>query len=228
MNKKAFTLAEVLITLGVIGVVAAITMPTLINNYQKHVWTTKFKKAYSEISQGFKLLMAEEEVSSLLETEAWSTVPTDANVEFFLDGSGASQMAFWNGIAKRFSGSSVVDTKIYPIYKINGAVTGWNSWSFFKVKHIILPDGVAFGFSVPPSNAFGNGSLTIDINGDAKPNTLGRDIFNFDISKYGILIPEGAGTWNTSDSPWLNCTNLQTTYGRGCTARLLQEGKMNY
>lgn len=33
--KKAFTLAEVLITLGIIGVVAALTIPTLVNNYRK-------------------------------------------------------------------------------------------------------------------------------------------------------------------------------------------------
>lgn len=52
---KAFTLAEVLITLGVIGVVSAITMPTLIKNHQKQVTVTKLKKAYSEISQAIKL-----------------------------------------------------------------------------------------------------------------------------------------------------------------------------
>ena len=36
MKKRAFTLAEVLITLGIIGIVAALTMPTLIGNYQKN------------------------------------------------------------------------------------------------------------------------------------------------------------------------------------------------
>ena len=43
--KKGFTLAEVLITLGIIGVVAAMTMPTLIQNHQKRsleVATQKF------------------------------------------------------------------------------------------------------------------------------------------------------------------------------------------
>lgn len=52
---KAFTLAEVLITLGVIGVVAAMTMPVLIQNHKKQVTVTKLKKAYSEISQAIKL-----------------------------------------------------------------------------------------------------------------------------------------------------------------------------
>lgn len=48
---SAFTLAEVLITLGIIGVVAAITIPTLVNNIQDQQWKTAYKKAYSTLSQ---------------------------------------------------------------------------------------------------------------------------------------------------------------------------------
>ena len=50
-KKAAFTLAEVLITLGIIGVVAAITLPSLISNYQDKQFKTAYKKAYSDISQ---------------------------------------------------------------------------------------------------------------------------------------------------------------------------------
>ena len=46
-KKKAFTLAEVLITLAIIGIVAAITIPTLMANYQKTQYVTQAKKAYS-------------------------------------------------------------------------------------------------------------------------------------------------------------------------------------
>jgi prepilin-type N-terminal cleavage/methylation domain-containing protein len=49
--KKAFTLAEVLITLGVIGVVSALTIPTLVQNYKKQVTANKLKKFYSILSQ---------------------------------------------------------------------------------------------------------------------------------------------------------------------------------
>ena len=48
-RRVAFTLAEVLITLGVIGVVAALTLPTLIKNHEKHVIETQLKKTYSDI-----------------------------------------------------------------------------------------------------------------------------------------------------------------------------------
>lgn len=49
-NKQGFTLAEVLITLGIIGVVVALTLPNLISNYQKKVTATKLKQTYSILS----------------------------------------------------------------------------------------------------------------------------------------------------------------------------------
>ena len=60
MNKKfAFTLAEVLITLGIIGVVAAMTLPTLIQNYRKHEVETRLAKVYSVVNQAIKLSTVE-------------------------------------------------------------------------------------------------------------------------------------------------------------------------
>ena len=53
--KYGFTLAETLITLGIIGVVAALTIPTLIANYQKHETVTKLQRAISVINQAYKL-----------------------------------------------------------------------------------------------------------------------------------------------------------------------------
>ena len=50
-KKAAFTLAEVLITLGIIGIVAAMTIPTLISEYQDKQFKTAYKKAYSDLNQ---------------------------------------------------------------------------------------------------------------------------------------------------------------------------------
>ena len=55
MKKIGFTLAEVLITLGIIGVVAAVTIPTLISNYQKQALFSQFKKTYANLNQAWKL-----------------------------------------------------------------------------------------------------------------------------------------------------------------------------
>lgn len=46
-KKNGFTLAEVLITLGIIGVIASLTIPTLVKNYQDSQFKTAYKKAYS-------------------------------------------------------------------------------------------------------------------------------------------------------------------------------------
>ncbi len=56
---RAFTLAEVLITLGVIGVISAITLPALVQNYQKHVVETKLMKFNSIINQALRLSVAD-------------------------------------------------------------------------------------------------------------------------------------------------------------------------
>lgn len=58
MNKKAFTLAEVLVTLGIIGIVAAMTLPALIQNYQKMVLKSQFKKVYTTLFNAIKLAQA--------------------------------------------------------------------------------------------------------------------------------------------------------------------------
>src|SRR5574344_866092 len=58
-RKKGFTLAEVLITLGIIGVVAALTIPTLIGNYEKTLFANKFKDSFSILSQAVNLSQAE-------------------------------------------------------------------------------------------------------------------------------------------------------------------------
>jgi prepilin-type N-terminal cleavage/methylation domain-containing protein len=62
-NKNAFTLAEVLITLGIIGVIAALTIPMLVASYQKRVLVTQYKTNYSILSQGFQKMISSEGVS---------------------------------------------------------------------------------------------------------------------------------------------------------------------
>lgn len=53
-NKKGFTLAEVLITLGIIGIVAALTLPTLMSNCRKYVIETQLKEFYAIMNQALK------------------------------------------------------------------------------------------------------------------------------------------------------------------------------
>ena len=78
-KKAAFTLAEVLITLGIIGVVAALTLPGLIQSNNNRVVETKLKKFYSQINQA--ILLAEAEYGP---KEYWYSVTN--NVEIGADG----------------------------------------------------------------------------------------------------------------------------------------------
>lgn len=84
LEKKfsGFTLAEVLITLGIIGIVAALTLPAVINNYRKKVIETKLEETYTILSQMIKLSIAENG-----ESKYWYSVPYNwpdyAEKEFF-------------------------------------------------------------------------------------------------------------------------------------------------
>ena len=53
--KRAFTLAEVLITLGIIGIVAALTIPALIQNYKNHETEARLAKFYSVVNQAIAM-----------------------------------------------------------------------------------------------------------------------------------------------------------------------------
>ena len=83
MKKKytAFTLAEVLITLGIIGVVAAMTLPTVIGKYRRKVASTKLKKFYTVINQSIERSVAEKG-TLILDTEG---IVDDKNSEFLED-----------------------------------------------------------------------------------------------------------------------------------------------
>ena len=79
MNKNAkqgFTLAEVLITLGIIGVVAAITLPTVINKAQNMILKNQFKKAYSTFYNAMKLVQVQN--GAPMACWYWDTNPYDA------------------------------------------------------------------------------------------------------------------------------------------------------
>ena len=76
-RKSAFTLAEVLITLGIIGVVAAMTMPTLINSTQGAQYKTAYKKALSVMSQAVVMNIALEDYD-LSQTVAGTAQGEDA------------------------------------------------------------------------------------------------------------------------------------------------------
>ena len=73
MKKLAFTLAEVLVTLGIIGVVAAMTMPTLVSNHQKKVYVTQLKKVYTELTQALSRYKNDNNAINIMEAGNMTT-----------------------------------------------------------------------------------------------------------------------------------------------------------
>ena len=77
--KKGFTLAEVLITLGIIGVVAAMTLPSVINKYRRNVVETRLAKFYSIMNQALarsksekgELLFEQRDLTDSKYLESW-------------------------------------------------------------------------------------------------------------------------------------------------------------
>ena len=65
MKKNGFTLAEILVTLGIIGIISAITVPTLMSNFQRKTYEAGAKKAYNTVANAVATYMADEKVDSL-------------------------------------------------------------------------------------------------------------------------------------------------------------------
>lgn len=240
--KNGFTLAEVLITLGIIGVVAAMTMPTLIQKQQEKAKVTALKKFYSTISQAYEFAVMEHGTPDL-----WnSDLNNSENLISYLQ----PQMKF---IKYCRSGD-----KCHPAEKIsyrNG--TAFSNVIFNPTNNsrfaAVLADGMIIGTWVQSSDcnavyASGKhlehvcGEYMVDINGGKNPNRYGDDIFIFNITKYGIM-PVGAqiyenNTINNDDveGARYNPKNYRfdtgclasNAYGFGCAGWVLEYGNMDY
>ena len=164
MTKRfGFTLAEVLITLGIIGVVAAMTMPTLMNSTNGAQYKTAYKKALSVLSQAVVLNVALDDYDLSQATET-STKATD--------GSSASLYNLFNNrmnVVKTDNGSSNVG------WSSGDAKFGNQAKSNYT---LFFNDGITFTFSTKDTGCTLNGNRAglcygvIDVNGEKNPNKI--------------------------------------------------------
>jgi len=244
MRKKvAFTLAEVLITLGIIGVVAAMTLPTLIQNYQKRVYVTQLKKSVSVLSQGFTLMMAQDGVTRLSDTEAFSGISDNGfcGEDAILT---AKCRSVKDGLERVFSGIQFVQCDGSEIKALNGRVDSAKNLNNTCIK---FPDGLEIYWSSFRKTPSGHtehlsggyvSQLYIDINGPKNPNTFGRDVFYLFIGNNGTLYPFGSQPYselvkgNSNSGYWKTASGKEKcstdSRGWGCAARVLEEDAMNY
>ena len=155
MTKRfGFTLAEVLITLGIIGVVAAMTMPTLLNSTNGAQFKTAYKKALSVLSQAVVLNIALDDYDM--------SQATDTST----DTSKASLYAIFNNRMNVVEAGT--DKEYDATYKDATETTfgGANNYTLF------FNDGIAFSFPADAANCTEASPCrgAIDVNGEKNPN----------------------------------------------------------
>lgn len=167
MRKFGFTMSEILITIGVIGVVSAITLPTLIKKYNNYVTAQKLKKAYNTLSNGIR--MAEVDYGPMKD---W---PKGADMGDMREYYATYFQPYFKGI-RLCSSTTKCGYKNFDKNKWTGANWGVETGSD-RILFQLADGTVAF---YPKSS----GStyvihFYVDINGPQKPNELNKDVYMF-------------------------------------------------
>ncbi len=220
LKNKGFTLAEVLITLAIIGVVAALTIPTVVRNYQKQQTVVRLKKTYSAIANTANLAMAE-------------------------------HGPIVNWVVENNKAEDFANTYVIPYLKVSKNCgtksTGECDFSFKRPNEatttlstntakFYLNDGVFVGVNAVNTSYSGvsrkQADIYIDINGQKKPNFMGKDVFHFIYYIYwegnpgitGKLSPYGSKDrdYNLNSSDPAVCNTGGT--GEYCTRVIMQDG----
>ncbi len=218
-KRAAFTLAEVLITLGIIGVVAAMTMPVLVAKYRSLVCTTQLKKMYSVISQAMQMSVPDGDYENIPITDGGK----QGALNFFNDYMKKQfsiiktcyfyETGCWAETVKTKNGNIVktnVQDKIVFLTK-DGFTIHIDTWDSSDYNTISNRYGVNVT-GVSPILV-----LNVDVNGMKRPNVIGKDIFVFVLAEKGL---RPAGIDRTSDEINQECK----TTGYYCFAKIMRNG----
>lgn len=208
---KAFTLAEVLVTLMIIGVIASITIPSLRKNTDQRENIAGMKKAYSTLSQA--IIMSEGDNGS---SKRWA----------YAGDSGA----FYNNYLKPYLNTTKdcgVDEECFGdiIKNPNG-----NNYGAGYYK-IIMADGSRWIFE---TNEADHTHVVIDVNGSKKPNIVGSDVFTFTITKTAFVdtfhnVSDTGVYYYGAGIPRADLLSICKDSGHTCGALIIMDGdKMTY
>ncbi len=226
MKRKAFTLAEVLITLGIIGVLAAILIPNIVENYREKQFTSQLKKVYAALANAYEKTLVE-----YGETYNWNL-----------------------GTANSSDGANRLNELLLPNFRIlNNCKTDGGCWRNTEIKYLnntssglnisnnsaystaFVEGGMLLAFRVLDANcnlAIGTGDeyghvcaeVVVDVNGEKNPNAYGYDVHIFYVTRHGFV---PAGHFEDQTTTFANhCEN--GNMGTGCTAWVLQWSNMDY
>lgn len=218
----AFTLAEVLIVLGIIGIIAELTVPELVNDTQKNVTINILKEDYSIINQVLyrAALDSGSDVPSLFQ---YTPVPVADSYESIITNFVTTNVIPYIKIARNCGFVTVSSCMGDNQYFRNGSITPDSAMS----KYIIfLNNGSSLVFI--PDNYLGYWTrmiIDVDINGAKKPNMFGKDIFEmrYTGSDNKFLFYGNSNSRAVLLNGESNSCNTSST-GMYCGALIMQDG----
>ncbi len=218
-KKIGFTLAEILITLGIIGIIAAMTLPSLINKINDTKNSTILKEDFAILQQ--MMLMANDkgaigniakgndlnEMKKWFETYFMPNIKT-TNVCY-------NEWGCWSKDVKESTGRRYTSNIACGFLSISFVL---NNGSF-----VCMDDNGGSLYGV--NNANGTILLLVDVNGEKQPNTIGKDIFAM-VFRGDELVPGGQDmTQEQIDKNCsTKCTDKQYMCGTYCLAKAKKNG----
>lgn len=233
---NAFTLSEVLVSLAIVGVVSALTVPTLINNYQRQSYVTQLRKVYSSVMNALVQYTEDQRGEDLMETDLFSSAINantgKARVKPFLlnyfkvakDCGNATTPCFANSYTN-INGNANSAFAADSYYCVSLASGAGLCMTNLKKEEVVGYKGAW-------------GRIAIDINGPKPPNIGGRDMFTMIYYHDGTIDGASINPENKSKDDYdiraqrnTNFTTdcLKSTNGYGCFDKILNDNwKMTY
>ncbi|MDD3150493.1 MAG: prepilin-type N-terminal cleavage/methylation domain-containing protein [Candidatus Gastranaerophilales bacterium] len=226
-KKFGFTLAETLIVIAIIGIIAGIAIPTLFGTTSDAELKAKWKKQYSDLTQATMMIVVDNGGTLA------GAFPGDAAGSEDLKNAFASKL----NIIKDCSGTSGYGGTGTGASAEGCWHEGNNSWYYLNgtgrdsvlSSGLILNNGSLVHFifnktdcSYSVGDYFRCGYIYVDTNGFKKPNTIGKDIFGMNIS-VNALIPFGAQGLYDPETSCIEGSTASTNQGHGCAAKYLYE-----
>ncbi len=246
MNRKfGFTLTEMIIALGVIGIITALVVPGVIQKYQRDAQIMQLKKAYTNLEHNLTMLSSENIKGDLTTSKLGGDITNKtnpgnsfkrSNVEtFFKDyykitkDCGTTPTPCFAESYKSISDPSSNEALDIGGNACYGALLADGSSIYICPQTILIGRGQS-----GTSTDYIPAKFYIDVNGPDKPNIGGRDMFVFNIyNDYSIdvISPETKinGDAKAEREEFFNDNCLTSSIGEGCLGKIINDNwKMNY
>ena len=213
----AFTLTELLMALTIVGVLAVLTVPILINNFQNRLFATQIKNFSAEIEQFAQDQLITYKTRDLFDTDFGepSKLLTDGHFSIVKICTAKDSLKdCWKTSA---TGKDKVTYK-----KLNGGTRGLS----VKYLTVVLKNGVMFRYGFSDNKVF---EFLVDVNGNDKPNIVGRDAFAFNMDSKGHILsyPLNSPDYKYSDKI-KNCKTHTASFYYCYSALVDNNWKMDY